>query len=75
MSRGISRGKQKIKFANGGMREIAVDFVYSLKTKRRFKSCKLYGSSFDKINVITACCADIYGHYCIKKSNNDQFHP
>ena len=30
MSRGISRGKQNIKFANGGMREIAVDFVYSL---------------------------------------------
>ena len=35
MSRGISRGKQKIKFANGGMREIPVDFVYSFKTKRR----------------------------------------
>ena len=35
MSRGISRGKQNIKFANGGMREIPVDFVYSFKTKRR----------------------------------------
>ena len=34
MSRGISGGNQKIKFANA--REIAVDFVYSLKTKRRF---------------------------------------
>ena len=40
ISRCISRDKQKIKFANGGMREIAFDFVYSLKTKRRFK---LYG--------------------------------
>ena len=38
MSRGISRGKQKIKFANGGMLEFAVDFVYSLKTRRRFNS-------------------------------------
>ena len=23
--------------------------------------------------VIIACCEDIYGHYCIQKSNNDHF--
>ena len=47
MPRGIS----------GGMREIAVDFVYALKTNL----------SFDKINVIIAFSEDIYGRYCIKK--------
>ena len=47
MSRGIS----------GGMREMAVDFVYSLKTYLRF----------DKINAIIAFCEEIYGRYCIKK--------
>ena len=35
----------------------------------------MYGLSFDKINIIIACCEDIYGHYCIQKSNNDHFHP
>ena len=28
-----------------------------------------------QINVIIACCEDIYGRYCIKKSINDYFHP
>ena len=35
----------------------------------------MYGLSFDKINVIIACCDDTYSHYCIKKRNNDHFHP
>ena len=35
----------------------------------------MYGLSFDKINFIVACFEDIYGRYCIKKSNNDNFHP
>ena len=35
----------------------------------------MYGLSFDKINIITACCEDIYGRYCIQKSKNDRFHP
>ena len=35
----------------------------------------MYGLSFDKINVIIACCDHIYSHYCIKKRNNDHFHP
>ena len=35
----------------------------------------MYGWSFDKINVIFACCEDTYSRYCIKKSNNDHFHP
>ena len=34
MSRGISRGKKVIKFANASNRE----FVYSIKTRRRFHS-------------------------------------
>ena len=32
-------------------------------------------SSFGKIYVITVYHADIYGRYCIQKSNNDYFHP
>ena len=35
----------------------------------------MYGLSFDKINIITACCEDIYGRYYIQKSKNDRFHP
>ena len=35
----------------------------------------MYGLSFDKIRVIIACCEDIYGCHCIKKSNNDHFQP
>ena len=31
-------------------------------------------SSFGKIYVITVYHADIYGRYCIQKSNNDYFH-
>ena len=34
----------------------------------------MYGLSFDKVNVIIACCEDIYGRHCIKKSNDDDFH-
>ena len=35
----------------------------------------MYGLSFDKINVIIACCEDIYGRQCIKKKgDNDHFH-
>ena len=61
------------------MQEIAVDLIYSLNTKRRFNShakCTVWVSvSFEKINVITACCENIYGRYCIQKSKNDQLHP
>ena len=35
----------------------------------------MYGLSFDKIIVIIDCCDHIYSHYCIKKRNNDHFHP
>ena len=35
----------------------------------------MYGLSFDKINVIIACCKVIHGRHCVKKSNNDYFHP
>ena len=35
----------------------------------------MYGLSFDKINVIIACCKVIYDGHCVKKSNNDHFHP
>ena len=27
----------------------------------------MYGLSFDKINVIIACCKDIYCRHCIEK--------
>ena len=35
-------------------REIADEFVYSIKTRRRFYSCKMFSSSFDKFYVIIA---------------------
>ena len=34
----------------------------------------MYSSSFDKFYVAIACSKDIYGRYCIQKSNNDHFH-
>ena len=52
------------------MREISVDFVYSLKKKRRFNS-----HAEGTVNVIIVCCEDNYGRHCVKKSNNDYFHP
>ena len=71
-SGGISGGKQMIKFANT---IIAVEFAYSLKNETTIRSCKMYSSSFDMFYVIFACrCEDIYGGYCIQKSNNDHFH-
>ena len=27
----------------------------------------MYGLSFDKANVVIACCKDIYGRYCIQE--------
>ena len=35
----------------------------------------MHGLILDKISVIIARCADIYGRNCSKKSNNDHFHP
>ena len=35
----------------------------------------MYSLSFDKINVIIACCEDIYGRHGIKKSNKGHFDP
>ena len=35
----------------------------------------MYGFSFDKIYLIIALCEDTYGRFCIKKRNNDHFHP
>ena len=34
----------------------------------------MYSSSFDKFYVTIAYSEDIYGGYCIQKSNNDHFH-
>ena len=44
-----------------------------LKRDDDLKSCRLYSSSFDKIYVIIVCYEDIYGRYCIHKSNIDHF--
>ena len=51
------------------IRVVAVVFVYSIKTRRRFQ----YISSIGKIYVITLYLEDIYGRYCIQKSINDHF--
>ena len=68
ISRGISGVKQVIKFANTSNRG-GVSLFSQKDTK------KMYGSTFDKIYVIIACCEDIYGSYCIPKkihNNNNK---
>ena len=50
MSRRISGDKQVIK----------VEFLYSLKTRRRFDSQAKCGSNFLKFYVNIACCGDMY---------------
>ena len=48
---------------------MAVNFVYSLKTKQQFWSCKMYSSSFNMFYIIISSCEDIYGHYyCVQKN-------
>ena len=65
MSRGISRGKKVIKFANASNRG-RVCLFYKNETTIS-KSHKMYISSFGKIYVITVYQADIYGRYCMQK--------
>ena len=62
MSRGISKGKQVIKFANTSNRDRVCLFY---QTRRRFHSypCQSVG----EIYVITVWHWDIYGRYCICK--------
>ena len=72
ISRGISGGKQKKKLVNARNRGRLC--VFSQNEEMIKSSSKMYGLSFDKINVIIACCKDIYGRYCIQKSTNDHFH-
>ena len=57
-SRGISGGKQVIKFANTSN---AVEFVYSIKRDDDF----IVIQSVGKIYVFTVCHEDIYDRYCI----------
>ena len=73
MSRGISLGKQVIKFANTSIC-CRVYLFYQNETTIS-QSCKTYISTFGKIYVITVCHEDIYGRFCIQKNNNDHFHP
>ena len=47
--------------------EQSLEFLYSLKIRQLFWSCKIYSSNLDKFKVFTARCEDIYGHYCIQK--------
>ena len=73
MSRGISGSKQVIKFVNTSNRGRVCLFYQNETTTSQ--SCKAYISSFGQIYVSTVCHEDIYGRYCIQKSNNDHFHP
>lgn len=63
MSRGDLVGQTSEKLS---IRVIAVDFVYSLKRRRRYQKCKMYSSSFGKFYFTVACYEDINGSYCIK---------
>ena len=67
------------------IRVIAVEFVYSVKTKLRLNSPEMYSSSFDKIDVIIVCYENIYtiatALFTSNKMplfllcNNEHFHP
>ena len=57
------------------MQEIAVKFVYAIKTRRWFNSLPKYISSFDNIYVIIVCCEDSYGRYSIQRRNDVYFYP
>ena len=48
--------------------------LFILKGGDDFIVMQKYTSCFGKIYVITVCHEDIYGRYCIQKSNNDHFH-
>ena len=63
MSRGDLVGQTSEKLS---IRVIAVEFVYSLKRRRRYQKCKIYSSSFDKFYSTINCYEDISGSYCIK---------
>ena len=65
MSRGISGGKQVVKFANTSNHCRVCLFYHFI----------VYISGLGKIYVITVCHEDIYGRSCIQKSNDDHFHP
>ena len=52
MSRGVS-GSTETSDKNLPIRLIAVEFVYSVKTKQ---SCKMFSWCFEKIYVIIVCC-------------------
>ena len=54
MSRDISGGNKRWNLA---IRVIADEFLYSIKTRRRFWSCKMFSSSFDKFYVILSTVA------------------
>ena len=63
MSRGDLVGQTSEKLS---IRVIAVEFVSSLKRRRRYQKCKIYSSSFDKFYSTINCYEDISGSYCIK---------
>ena len=69
MSRGISGGKQVIKFVNTSNRGRVCLFYQNETTTSQS------GKTYIQIYVITICHEDIYGRYYIQKSNNDHFHP
>ena len=70
LSRGISGGKQVLKFAN----KSNLGWV-CLPSQDNKVILNLQKLQF-KFHVIIACCEDIDGHYCIKKNNNsDHVHP
>ena len=68
-----SRGIQVIKFGNASNSGRLC--LFSQNEMTVLQSCKMYDLSFDKINVIIACCENTYGRYCIQKSKNDHFRP
>ena len=68
----MSRGICEVNKGNLPKQVIEVNFFYTLKTRRRSQSCKIYSLSFDKFYIIIE---DIYGRHCIQKSSNDHLHP
>ena len=73
MSRGIWEGKQLIKSTKS---------IKSAYTINRGRVC-LFSQNvtsnvqleFSTFFVVIVCCEDIYGRFCIQKSNNDHLYP
>ena len=73
MSRGISGGKQVVKFANTSNRGRVCLFCQKETTIHSHAKCRHWVLA--KFKSLLFAMRTFYARYCIQKSNNDSFHP